>query len=221
MADVPPAYGEYKAAIAPLDVPPAYGEHKAAIVPPDMPPTYDEIKFIRDDEKLARTLHDEEIRLAREEKKRVEDELNRERTERMNERRKHEEQERLKDIETYNKLAAERALLRAVYQPSTYERIYNWSLSLLPNYYDYLKKQELSDTLAVLIEKELRANRSEQELKHKIQKLIRESEDVQLEKKTISTRSRPKSKKAKSRNERKPRSRVIKSKKKSKKSKKK
>jgi hypothetical protein len=113
--------------------------------------------------------------------------------------RNQQEQENIRKINEYNNLAAERAVLRSTY-PSVYDRLYNWSLTLLPDYYDYVKRQQLRDALSSLIKRELRMHSSETELEEKIKKLINEgkskstSKTRKSTKRKVSKKTRPKSK---------------------------
>jgi hypothetical protein len=113
------------------------------------------------------------------------------------ERKNKEYENELDKIREYNKLATDRALLRSTYNVGSYyldpyERIYNWSLTLLPDYYDYMTRQRLRESLSRLIKRELRYHSTESELEDKIRNLIRDAEfSSSSEKKP---RSKPRSK---------------------------
>lgn len=181
-----PAYSEI------MTPPPAYNKNMAL---PDIPPAYDEIKFIRDNKEVIRD--NAEIIKIKEELEQERRARERSERERVEERNIYQEREKLNQINTYNKVAAERALLRPL-QPSEYDRLFNWSLTLLPSYYDYVKRQRLSNLLANLIENELRENKSENELKDKIYKLIG-NKDATNSFKKLNTDPQAKVKKVKSR----------------------
>jgi hypothetical protein len=87
----------------------------------------------------------------------------------------------IQKMRDYNTLATQRALLRSTYDVGSYyldpyERLYNWSLTLLPDYYDYMTRRRLRESLARLIKRELRFHSSESELEEKVRDLIRSAE---------------------------------------------
>ena len=136
-----------------------------------------------------------EIKRNEEENKRrfAERALENEKRERQTER----EQEYIRKMNNFNRLSAERASLRTyypstVYSPVVYDRLYNWSLTLLPDYYDYVKRQQLRDALSTLIKRELRSNIPESELEENIKRLIREERPKS--KARPKSKSRPRSK---------------------------
>jgi len=152
-------------------------------------------------EKTKRNDLEKKLQKEREERQNAEKKLQKEHEERQNAEKKYME-ERHGHLETQraNKekaeaLAAAQSPLR---YPSANERILNWGISLLPSYYDYIRRQELRDSLAELIEKELRANRSEQELKNKIKQLIKSAAPATKKKSKAKAKQKPKKTKQKS-----------------------
>lgn len=137
---------------------------------------------------------------AEQKRKEAEQALQRERNERQRIEQEHAMAERnrkaednIRKIDEYNKLAAERAALRAAYNP--YDRLYNWSLTLLPDY-DYLTRRRLQDALSSLIRREIGLKSSEEELEEKIRRLIRSAELAKPKqaKSNVKAKSKPKSK---------------------------
>jgi hypothetical protein len=108
----------------------------------------------------------------------------------------------IQKMRDYNTLAAQRALLRSTYNVGSYyidpyERLYNWSLSILPDYYDYMTRQRLREALSRLIKRELRFHSTESELEEKIRDLIRTAEYSQSKerpKRRVKSKSKKKSK---------------------------
>ena len=106
-----------------------------------------------------------------------------ERTERQRVEREHEHERNarralsdLADYADYTRIA------RASY-PLSYDRIYNWGLTLLPNYYDYETKIWLRNQLSKLIRREILLHSSESELEDKIRRLINDAEYDAMKKK--------------------------------------
>jgi hypothetical protein len=92
---------------------------------------------------------------------------------------------------------------RNTYPTSSYDRLFNWSLTLLPDYYDYLKRKQLRDALSKLIKRELTYNRSESDLEDKIRNLISDAKIKSVKPKKSKSKSKSKSKKSKSKSRRK------------------
>jgi hypothetical protein len=107
------------------------------------------------------------------------------------ERRIHEQNERrannelARTIKEIGDIAKTRELLRSTY-PLEYDRIYNWSLTLLPDYYDIDLRSSLRSALSRLIKRELLLNSSEYELERKIRKTILDAEEAAAANKKLS-----------------------------------
>lgn len=144
---------------------------------------------------------------------RAEQQRERERLARIERERDEERNKRkaLEDIATYA------TLVRNTY-PASFDRIYNWGLTLVPNYYDYETRRLLREQLSKLIKRELLLHSTENEVEDKIRRLINDAEyDIMLKKDsanvasaekksstTSSERTKPKPRKSKKTTSRKP-----------------
>jgi hypothetical protein len=93
--------------------------------------------------------------------------------------------ELVKTIKEIGDIAKTRELLRSTY-PLEYDRIYNWSLTLLPDYYDIDLRSSLRSALSRLIKRELLLNSSEYEIERKIRKTILDAEEADAANKKLS-----------------------------------
>ena len=83
-------------------------------------------------------------------------------------------QSQINRLEDSRRLEAERQALRKYYS-EPYDRLINWSLSLMPDYYTYLKKKELRDAINNLVLNHIKHN-TESQIEDMIRKLLREAE---------------------------------------------
>lgn len=144
----------------------------------------------------AQERREQELQTERAERQR---ELQAERAERQREREQLARAERERDEERNKRQALENianyaTIVRHTY-PASFDRIYNWGLTLVPNYYDYDTRQWLREQLSKLIKRELLLHSTENEVEDKIRRLINDAEyDILLKKKEPNTPMQPEKK---------------------------
>ncbi len=94
--------------------------------------------------------------------------------------------ERLRDEQRRNEqLYAERLMRQSrEYDSTLYNRLYNWGISLMPDYYTYLQRRQLENSLRNLIKTELLLNTPSYTLENLIRKVVAEGDSMQLINKT-------------------------------------
>jgi hypothetical protein len=130
-----------------------------------------------------------------EEKKRLDDQLEKSRREALLEREKRMFAENL----VRPAYTPYPSTVYSAYLPATYNRIYRWGVDLIPDYYTYQERKRLEDLLSKLIKRELEANKTESELESMIKDIIEgksslkttETSKRKVSKKRVSRRKAP------------------------------